>query len=165
MAKKTRPKKTKKIGVAGKYGSRYGRKIRENVRKIEEKQKAKHKCPQCGKLSFRRISTGVWECTKCKTKAAGGAYIPQTGLGKVSQRAVQGALREEIVTAFEDEEEAKDEPKPEAKPKAKKPKKDHTKPKEEEPAPEEGPAVEEELDSDDEPVAEDDSTPDEKEAD
>ncbi len=102
--KKTTSKKTKKIGVAGKYGSRYGRRTRENVRKVEEKAKAKHKCPQCGKASLKRVSNGIWQCTKCKTKLAGGAYIPQTGLGKISQRAVQGASKDEVIASIETEE-------------------------------------------------------------
>ena len=160
MAQKRKSKKTKKIGVAGKFGPRYGRKIRENVRKIEEKAKAKHKCPQCGKASFKRISTGVWECTKCKTKAAGGAYVPQTGLGKISQRAVQGATREEMLAAFAEEEEVEEEPKKAAKPKkrraAKKPKKESTEELEPEQAEEAEPEPEPEAEPEKEPAPESD---------
>ena len=98
-------KKTKKIGIAGKYGARYGRKIRENVRKVEVISKAKHICPQCGKESLKRTSTAIWECTKCNTKMAGGAYVPQTGLGKITKRAIQGAAKGEIITVFQEEDE------------------------------------------------------------
>ena len=87
-------KKTKKIGIAGKYGPRYGRKTRKNVKKIESETKSRHKCPRCGKLSLKRTSTGVWECSKCGAKFAGGAYVPQTGLGKISGRAIQAASKE-----------------------------------------------------------------------
>ena len=113
MATRKRLRKTKKVGIAGRYGARYGRKIRENVRKAEAKAKSKHKCPQCGKVSLKRVSTGIWECTKCRTKLAGGAYAPQTDVGRISQRAVQGAAKEEIIAAYEAVEE-KEEPKGES---------------------------------------------------
>ncbi|MFC2174611.1 50S ribosomal protein L37ae [archaeon] len=124
MVQKKKSKKTKKVGVAGRFGSRYGRKIRENVRKVEVKSKAKHDCPQCGKLSLKRVSNGIWQCTKCKTKLAGGAYVPQTGLGKISLRAVQGATKEELIAAIDVEDKADEEKeKAKAKPASKKPKK------------------------------------------
>lgn len=69
--------KTKKIGISGRYGVRYGRRVKESLRKIEEKQKAKHVCPVCKKNSVVRISAGIWKCKKCNTKFAGGAYLPK----------------------------------------------------------------------------------------
>jgi large subunit ribosomal protein L37Ae len=69
--------KTKKIGIAGRYGVRYGKRIKEDVTKIEKKQKAKHVCPICKKKSVVRISAGIWKCRKCNSKFAGGAYEPR----------------------------------------------------------------------------------------
>lgn len=69
--------KTKKVGSAGRYGVRYGRKTKEIVKQIEKKQKQKHECPCCRKKSVIRIAAGVWQCRKCNTKFAGGAYEPK----------------------------------------------------------------------------------------
>ncbi len=49
-------KRTKKVGVTGKYGTRYGSTIRKIVKKFELQQRAKYVCPPCGKVilqSFR----------------------------------------------------------------------------------------------------------------
>lgn len=62
------------IGSAGKFGPRYGRPLKEKVSLIEAKQKAKYKCPLCLKTKVRRLSYGIWLCTKCDTKFAGKAY-------------------------------------------------------------------------------------------
>ena len=67
--------KTKKAGSTGRYGTRYGRKIRRIVLEIEQKQKKKQKCPYCQKLNAKRLAKGLWECTKCHKKFTGGAYF------------------------------------------------------------------------------------------
>ena len=55
-------KRTKKAGVVGKYGTRYGGAIRKIVKKFELQQRASYICPTCGKvlaiLSFRPVSEG-----------------------------------------------------------------------------------------------------------
>lgn len=66
--------KTKKIGIAGKYGARYGLTIRKKVDNIERKQKAYYKCPSCNAIKVKRISAGIWGCRKCSAKFAGKAY-------------------------------------------------------------------------------------------
>ena len=43
-------KRTKKVGVTGKYGTRYGSSIRKIVKKFELQQRAKYVCPACGKV-------------------------------------------------------------------------------------------------------------------
>lgn len=65
---------TKKIGTAGRFGVRYGKRIRQKVADIEKKQRAKHKCPYCAKPRVHRVSTGIWECTACTAKFTGRAY-------------------------------------------------------------------------------------------
>ena len=42
-------KRTKKVGVTGKYGTRYGAAIRKQIKKIEISQHAKYTCLFCGK--------------------------------------------------------------------------------------------------------------------
>tara|TARA_Y100000310_G_C20676235_1_gene813229 strand:- start:205 stop:465 length:261 start_codon:yes stop_codon:yes gene_type:complete len=69
---------TKKVGSAGRFGARYGRKIRKKVIKVEELQKAKHACPFCKKEGcVKRVAAGIWICKKCNTKFAGKAYTPE----------------------------------------------------------------------------------------
>ena len=75
--------KTKKVGSTGRLGPKYGRRIRVMLKKVEEKQKVLYVCPSCKKKSLKRLSAGIWQCKKCKTKLAGGAYSPKTGLIEV----------------------------------------------------------------------------------
>ena len=64
-------------GPAGRFGARYGIKVRRKVDNIERKQKSKHLCPYCGVLKVKRISLGIFQCKKCEIKFTGGAYTPK----------------------------------------------------------------------------------------
>lgn len=70
--------RTKKVGPAGRFGSRYGRTVKMELTKIEIKQKKTYVCPSCNRKSLRRSTAGIWICRKCKAKIAGGAYSPKT---------------------------------------------------------------------------------------
>ncbi|UCH88443.1 MAG: 50S ribosomal protein L37ae [Thermoplasmata archaeon] len=70
-------KRTKKIGISGKYGARYGVKIRKQVSNIEKQQRASHQCPRCKYKQVKRVSTGIWKCRHCDLTFASGAYIPR----------------------------------------------------------------------------------------
>lgn len=65
---------TKKAGTAGRYGPRYGRKIRFKVRTVEKESKSKQLCPNCGKNKIKRLASGIFECKSCGAKLAGKAY-------------------------------------------------------------------------------------------
>jgi len=41
-------RRTKKVGVVGKYGTRYGASLRKQIKKIEITQHAKYTCSFCG---------------------------------------------------------------------------------------------------------------------
>lgn len=56
------------------FGSRYGRRVRLRYGLIEREQRKLHKCPYCNKIKAKRISVGIWECRKCKSKFTGKAY-------------------------------------------------------------------------------------------
>jgi hypothetical protein len=43
-------KRTQKVGVVGKYGTRYGASLRKQAKKMEITQRAKYQCNFCGKL-------------------------------------------------------------------------------------------------------------------
>ncbi|MEM5815375.1 MAG: 50S ribosomal protein L37ae [Candidatus Aenigmatarchaeota archaeon] len=68
--------KTKKIGSAGRYGPKYGKKIREKIADIEREQKRRHICPNCKMEYLVREGSGIWICKKCGVKFAGQAYYP-----------------------------------------------------------------------------------------
>lgn len=68
---------TKKVGKLGRYGARMGARLRAELCKIEDESKKRHLCPQCGKIKVKRAVAGIWFCPGCKTKFAGGAYIPK----------------------------------------------------------------------------------------
>jgi large subunit ribosomal protein L37Ae len=65
--------KTKKVASTGRFGVRYGKKIRDEVLLVERRQKQKQKCPFC-KKTVKRLAKGIWQCRKCKKKFTGGAY-------------------------------------------------------------------------------------------
>lgn len=85
-------KRTKKAGSVGRYGPRYGVRIRRRVREVELRQKGSHACPACGAIRVHRVSTGVWECRKCNHKFAGGAYVPETPAFQTSERTLREIL-------------------------------------------------------------------------
>ena len=70
-------KRTEKAGSAGRFGARYGVIVRNRIKTIEAKQKAKHECLVCHHMSVKRISSGIWFCKHCETKFAAEAYSPK----------------------------------------------------------------------------------------
>ncbi|MHC1585723.1 MAG: 50S ribosomal protein L37ae [Candidatus Syntropharchaeia archaeon] len=87
-------KKGRKTRSAGRFGPRYGRKIRKLVADIEEEMRKPHKCPRCARPSVSRMGTGIWNCSKCGLVFSGGAYLPQTSLGISAQRSIKRILEE-----------------------------------------------------------------------
>jgi len=56
------------------YGTRYGRTIRERLAAVEAGYRGKHKCPYCSYVGVTRIAAGIWTCSKCKIKFTSRAY-------------------------------------------------------------------------------------------
>ena len=71
-------KRTKKVGLVGKYGTRYGATLRKIVKKFEITQKAKYVSPFSGKECVRREAVGIWKCKQTGRKIAGGAWTLST---------------------------------------------------------------------------------------
>ncbi|XP_035389092.1 60S ribosomal protein L37a [Electrophorus electricus] len=71
-------KRTKKVGIVGKYGTRYGASLRKMVKKIEITQHAKYTCSFCGKTKMKRRAVGIWHCGSCMKTVAGGAWTYNT---------------------------------------------------------------------------------------
>ncbi len=108
-------KRTKKVGPAGRYSNRYGVKPRTQVRNVELIQRAKHECPSCGHKKVKRVSTGIWQCRKCKAKFAGGAYFPRTEAGRNVKKMLRGekvdipSIPQELEEKLEEEETTEEE--------------------------------------------------------
>ena len=87
-------KRTKKVGIVGKYGTRYGASLRKQIKKIEVSQHSKYFCSFCGKYAVKRSAVGIWKCKACKKCQAGGAYTLNTG-ASVTVRSTVRRLREQ----------------------------------------------------------------------
>jgi large subunit ribosomal protein L37Ae len=81
--------RTKKVGITGRFGARYGRKAKRSVKIIEENMKKNHTCPQCDRPGVKRVSAGIWKCRKCGAVFTGGAYMPNTPMGKTASRNIK----------------------------------------------------------------------------
>lgn len=66
--------KTKKSKASGRFGARYGKKVRARIAGVESFQRIKQKCPYCEKRGVKRLSKGIWYCQKCNRKFASDAY-------------------------------------------------------------------------------------------
>ena len=86
-------RRTKKVGIVGKYGTRYGASLRKVIKKIEIAQHSKYQCPFCCKEAVKRTACGIWECKACKKQIAGGAYTLSTISGATVRSTVR-RLRE-----------------------------------------------------------------------
>ncbi|KAL9968420.1 hypothetical protein ACROYT_G026796 [Oculina patagonica] len=86
-------KRTKKVGVVGKYGTRYGASLRKMVKKMEITQHSKYTCVFCGKEALKRKCVGIWHCKGCGKTVAGGAWVVST-TAAVTVRSAVRRLRE-----------------------------------------------------------------------
>jgi len=82
--------RTKVVGIAGRFGARYGSTLRKRWKEVMEKRYSDHLCPFCGFTGrVYRVSVGIWSCKKCGSVWAGGAYVPRTELSKYFPKIVK----------------------------------------------------------------------------
>jgi len=79
---------TKKVGSLGRYGPRIGRKLRNEIRKIENISK-RNRCPYCGG-KVRKKAVGIFECKSCSKRFTGGAYLT------INEKVVKATMEESI---------------------------------------------------------------------
>jgi large subunit ribosomal protein L37Ae len=68
-------KRTKKVGNTGWMGPRYGIRIRRRVLELDRARELDSACPKCSTVTVARIASGVFQCSRCSTKFASGAYL------------------------------------------------------------------------------------------
>ncbi|MFH1630982.1 MAG: 50S ribosomal protein L37ae [Candidatus Aenigmatarchaeota archaeon] len=60
---------------SARFGSKYGKRLREEVLKTESKYRGvSYNCPACSRKAVKRVSAGVWKCRKCSKKFASLSY-------------------------------------------------------------------------------------------
>jgi large subunit ribosomal protein L37Ae len=89
-------RRTVKVGITGKYGTRYGAKLRKQAKAIEILQRTKYTCPFCGKNSIRRHAVGIWRCKACRRTCAGGAWEFATSAALTAKTTIN-RLKKEVV--------------------------------------------------------------------
>lgn len=67
-------KKIDKLGIAKKFGTRYGATPKHKYAKIEKEKSKIHKCPFCSYAGVKYVAVGIWQCDKCNAKFASKAY-------------------------------------------------------------------------------------------
>ena len=123
--------RTRKVGITGKYGTRYGQKLRKQVKAIEILQRTRSICPFCGKKSIKREAAGIWKCRGCRRAIAGGAWefvttaatTAKTTINRLKKNSESRKKPEKEREEDEDEEESKQKGKKEKKDKKEKPEK------------------------------------------
>lgn len=125
-------RRTTKVGITGKYGTRYGQKLRKQVKAIEILQRKKTTCPFCGKTSIKRDAVGIWKCRACRRSIAGGAWEFSTTAAQTAKTTInrlkknieikKGSVEEEVIK--EEKKETKKDEKKETKKEPKEDKKD-----------------------------------------
>ncbi|CAJ1430442.1 unnamed protein product [Effrenium voratum] len=90
-------KRTKKVGITGKYGTRYGASLRKIIKRYEIQQRARYMCTFCGKENVKREAGGIWKCKakSCNRIMAGGCWTLTTGPA-ATVRATIARLRKQL---------------------------------------------------------------------
>ena len=166
---------TKKVGITGKFGPRYGVTIRKRIIEASKARQKSQRCPECKHHAVKRVSSGIWKCRHCKLVFAAGAYsIRMRNFKKDESISVEDkAYREEYIEPAEEEVQEPDlEQLAKVDDEVEKDLVEETTPEEpsdepdEEPIAEDEPLIENEPDVDETPAADDDepSTEDDKPA-
>lgn len=95
--------RTKKVGSTGRFGVRYGAKLRRRVLDIEKRRHEPNRCPACATKALKRKAVGLWICNKCDLLFTGGAYVPYTDAGKAAKRAIAQRVSGDFLALRDDE--------------------------------------------------------------
>ncbi len=56
------------------FGSRYGKTLKNRFGAIERMQHKRYVCPSCSREQVRRVDLGIWQCQKCGHKFTSKAF-------------------------------------------------------------------------------------------
>lgn len=70
-------RRTVKVGASGRFGPRYGVKLRKAWTEIYRQKSGFYVCQVCHQRKVRRVASGIWECRHCHNRFAGGSYTPE----------------------------------------------------------------------------------------
>ena len=84
-------KRTKKVGICGKYGTRYGASLRKIVKKFEITQRAKYVSPFSGKVSHQSIHS-THANIRFNYRSASEELLPESGNARALEERLQVAL-------------------------------------------------------------------------
>jgi large subunit ribosomal protein L37Ae len=79
----------KRVNPVGGLGVRYGKRVRVRLSAAGADLRRKHVCQNCGFKAVRRLSVGVWTCSKCALTFTGAAYAPSSELGDAAKRSIR----------------------------------------------------------------------------
>lgn len=71
--------KKSSLGSAKRFGTRYGKAVKEKVAAIEKVQRSLQKCPYCKAIKAKQQSPGIFVCKGCGAKFTSKAYSVQNG--------------------------------------------------------------------------------------
>jgi len=97
-------KGTKKAGITGKYGPRYGVKIRKQIKSVSRHRAKPQTCPECQANAVKRVASGIWLCNHCGLKFAASAYSTRTRSYRREEAKTQDAIyqREDLADMQEE---------------------------------------------------------------
>ena len=67
-------KKKQSLGSAKRFGTRYGKTVKQRLANVEKQSKATYKCPHCSYKKANQVSVGIWHCDKCDKTFTSKAY-------------------------------------------------------------------------------------------
>ncbi len=69
--------------ITKRFGTRYGRTVKEKLAKVEDNSRKSYKCPYCAAQKVKKQSAGVWACSKCNKVFTGRAFSAETDIKKI----------------------------------------------------------------------------------
>ena len=85
-------KRTQKTGATAKFGPRYGVSVRRNAGNAMRKKSQSYTCPICHYNKVKRVSVGIWKCSKCSHTFTGGAWEPFTRASSANQKIIRKSM-------------------------------------------------------------------------
>jgi len=91
-----------RLNAAKRFGTRYGRTVKQRFIEVEQLHRKAYKCEHCTKIRVKRIAAGIWQCSACNSKFAGKAYTPSRL--KLAQITGKEVMEDDLLTPREKEE-------------------------------------------------------------